>query len=192
MQRNTANGYGLVAIILHWVIALLFIGQLVLGLWMVRLTDQRLAFELIQWHKSFGFLILAMVIIRIAWWCFSFHPPLPENMSRLEKSLARVVHALLYGLMVLLPLTGWLLVSVSLLGIPTFAFNLLVIPDLPVTPSDQAETFWGTAHLLLGYLAVVLVAGHVAAALFHHFWLRDGLLRRMAVPGRRPPKKTRR
>lgn len=191
MLRNTVNRYGLVAIVLHWVIALLFIGQLVLGLWMVRLADQRLEFELIQWHKSFGFLILALVVLRIVWWGVNRHPILPETMPCFEKILARIVHVLLYGLMILMPITGWLLVSVSLLRVPTFAFDLLVIPHLPVHPSEQTESLWGSIHQLLGYLAVLLVAGHIAAAFFHQLWLRDGLMSRMMSSKERPPTKER-
>lgn len=184
MLRNTANEYGLVAIILHWVIATVFIGQLVLGLWMVRLDDQRLAFELIQWHKSFGFLLLGLVAFRIVWWAFNRHPPLPADMNPLEKIAAHVAHFLLYCLMILLPLTGWVLVSVSVLAIPTFAFYQFIIPHLPLAASEQAEAFWDSAHALLGYFAAALVLIHILAALRHHFWLRDTLLKRMLSPGR--------
>ncbi|MGH6762152.1 MAG: cytochrome b [Phyllobacterium sp.] len=187
MLRNTANEYGLMAIILHWVIAILFIGQLVLGLWMVRLDDQRLAFELIQWHKSFGFLLLALVAIRLIWWVFSRHPPLPADMSPLEKMAAHVAHFLLYCLMVLLPVTGWALASASVLAIPTFAFYLFIIPHLPLAASEQAEAFWDNTHTLLGYFALALVAIHILAALRHHFWLRDDLLKRMVWPAHNGP-----
>ena len=67
MIRNGKDSYGLVAIVLHWAIALLIISQLVMGTIMVRLENQRLAFDLIQWHKSFGLLTLALVVIRLAW-----------------------------------------------------------------------------------------------------------------------------
>lgn len=187
MLRNTAKSYGLVAIILHWVIALLFIGQLVLGLWMVRMADQRLAFSLIQWHKSFGFLILALAAIRLCWWLVNPRPALPDDMSRWERSAAGVAHAALYGLMFVLPLTGWALVSVSLLGIPTFAFYLFVIPHLPLAVSEQAETLWSSAHALLGYGAAGLVTIHILAALRHHLWLRDDLLTRITRPARAKP-----
>ncbi|TKT82752.1 cytochrome b [Aquamicrobium sp. LC103] len=181
MMRNSSDGYGLVAIVLHWTIALLFLAQIALGLAMVRIGDQRLAFELIQWHKSFGFLILGLVLVRTGWRLAEAVPrPLPG--PAWEQGAAILVHLLLYALMIVLPLTGWALVSVSVLEIPTFAFYLVLVPHLPLGVSEQAEEFWTAAHVYAGYLVMVLIAVHVAAALRHHFILRDHALRRMVRP----------
>lgn len=184
MIRNSRQAYGLVAIVLHWLIALLIIGQLVFGTLMVRIADQRLSFELIQWHKSFGFLTLALVLVRLAWRVVSPLPAYPATLPSWEIRSARAVHRLFYVLMLALPLSGWALVSVSILAIPTFAFYLFVIPHLPLGVSEVSENFWDAAHRLLGYAMMVLVTIHVAAALRHEFWLRNGLLRRMLAPPR--------
>ncbi|TIW51394.1 MAG: cytochrome b, partial [Mesorhizobium sp.] len=64
---NTSTRYGWATIILHWLIGLIFIGQFVLGFAMMRIESQRTAFELIQLHKSFGFLLLGLIILRVAW-----------------------------------------------------------------------------------------------------------------------------
>lgn len=184
MMRNSRQAYGLVAIVLHWLIALLIIGQLVFGTLMVRIADQRLAFELIQWHKSLGFLTLALVVLRLAWRLAGPLPSYPATLPGWEIHSARAVHRLFYVLMLALPISGWVLVSVSVLAIPTFAFYLFVIPHLPLGVSEDAESFSAAAHRLLGYAMMVLVAIHVAAALRHEFWLRNGLLRRMLAPPR--------
>jgi len=184
MIRNNRQAYGSVAIVLHWAIALLVIGQLVVGTVMVRLGNQRLAFDLIQWHKSFGFLTLALVAVRLAWRLANPLPAYPATVPGWEIGAAHAMHRLLYALMLLLPLSGWALVSVSVLGIPTFAFYLFIIPHLPLGVSEGAESFWAQAHRLLGYAMMVLVAIHVLAALRHHFWLKNRLLARMLWPSR--------
>ncbi|MGE0280716.1 MAG: cytochrome b [Rhizobiaceae bacterium] len=187
MLRNTETRYGLVAIILHWLIGLLFIGQIVLGLVMVRLDDQRLSFDLIQWHKSFGFLILVLVPLRIAWRLANLRPALPDSTPAWEHEAASATHLILYLLMLVLPLTGWVLVSVSTLGMPTFAFYRFIIPNLPLPASDGTEEMWAFVHQWLSYAAAALVGFHVLAALRHQFILRDGLLVRMLVPGKNAP-----
>lgn len=184
MLINSRRAYGLVTIVFHWAIAPLFIGQIVLGVVMLRLDDQRRAFELIQLHKSIGFLILALAVPRLLWRLANRAPALPENMSRPERSAAKLSHAALYGLMIALPITGWILVSVSTLGIVTLAFNTVVIPNLPLPASDVAETVWSWIHTALAFLAAGLVLLHICAALWHQFLRRDDLLKRIILPGR--------
>ena len=126
MLLNTKLGYGWVAIVLHWTIAVLIVGQWTLGKVMKNLADQRLSFDLIQWHKSFGFLILALAVLRLCWRLANPRPALPPETSGLERLAAGWVHRTLYALMLLLPLSGWAIVSASTLEIPTFAFYLFV------------------------------------------------------------------
>ncbi|WP_244630486.1 cytochrome b [Nitratireductor aestuarii] len=182
MWRNSEDGYGLVAILFHWIGAFLVIGLLVLGYGMVRTSDMLLQFNLYQWHKSLGFLALILVTLRLVWRMANPKPrELPELLP-LEHLAARSAHRALYLIQVLVPLAGWAVASVSPLAIPTFFFNLVVIPHLPMSASDEAETFWATVHASLAYAAAVLIAGHVAAALLHHFAARDDTLRRMVRP----------
>ncbi|MER8414490.1 MULTISPECIES: cytochrome b [unclassified Mesorhizobium] len=179
---NSTTRYGWGAIILHWLIALIFIGQFGLGFVMVRLTSQRTAFELIQLHKSFGFLLLGLVVLRVAWRLGNATPPLPRSVGTLERRAAPLVHFALYAFQLALPLSGWALVSVSMLEIPSLPFNLFVMPNLPLAESDGAESFWAATHWYLAYAGMALVALHVLAALRHHFQLRDGVLTRMITP----------
>ncbi|WP_144377749.1 cytochrome b [Mesorhizobium amorphae] len=182
--RNTQTRYGWIAILLHWLIGLLFIGQIALGLAMVRVTSQRTAFELIQLHKSLGFLLLGLVALRLGWRLANGTPNLPAGTGLLERRAAPAAHFALYALQLLLPLTGWALVSASVLEIPTMPFDLFVMPNLPVAVSDAGEAWWRAAHTCLAYAAVVLVTIHVLAALRHHFRLGDTVLTRMILPSR--------
>ena len=161
----------------------MFLSQVALGLTMVRVQSLALQFTLIQWHKSFGFLILALSLLRLAW-RLSNHGPQPlASLSDLERIAAKTAHKLLYALLIVTPLVGWALVSTSTLRVPSFAFNMLVIPDLPLARSEAAETFWRQTHTLFAYTTTAVALGHILAALRHQFWVGDRVLRRMVDPG---------
>jgi cytochrome b561 len=179
MLRNDTESYGLITILFHWIIAIIFLGQILLGYLMVRTTDFALQFSLFQWHKSFGFLILGLSGLRLIWRIANPRPRDPAGMGRGERVAAHLAHGVLYLALFLIPLTGWALASSSPLQIPTFAFNLIVIPSLPLAISDQAEAFWTASHAWLAYLSAVVAAAHMVAALHHHFWKKDAVLRRM-------------
>ena len=104
------------------------------------------------------------------------------SIASTERWAAWAVQSALLALTVAVPLAGWALASTSTLNIPSFAFNLVVVPHLPLHPSEQAEAFWRQAHGVLAYATLVLALGHAGAALRHHFILGDGVLARM-LPG---------
>lgn len=186
MPNGVRRGYDPLAIVLHWTMALLILAQAGLGFFMNRLAGPRLAFDLIQWHKSFGFVILALAALRLGW---RIAHPAPKFvlLPRWERATAAGVHRLLYALFFLVPLSGWLLVSASVLEIPTllFGLGLVLVPHLPIGVSETGETFWRSAHHWLAWLLLGLVFLHVLAALRHHFVLRDETLTRMLRPAGR-------
>ena len=110
-----ASGYGSVAIGLHWAIAALFFGQVALGFTMERVKSMALQFELIQWHKSFGFLILALAAIRLSWRVATGSMPAAPGLSSAERLAARFVQGALLALTMAVPLAGWALASTSTL-----------------------------------------------------------------------------
>lgn len=173
--RNTTERYGWIAIGLHWLMAVLMLGQFTLGIVMTRTASQRLAFERIQLHKSIGLALLVLAAVRLLWLLANGWPRL-SGLGRAEKHAARLVHVLLYALLFLLPLTGWALVSASVLDIPTMPFGLVVVPHLPLDVSEASEAFWAALHRWIGWAGLALVSIHALAALRHHFWLRDGVL----------------
>lgn len=180
MLRNTRTSYGTVAIALHWTIALLFFAQIALGFLTQVVADRpRLQFDLYQWHKSFGFLILALALVRLAWSLSSIRPfPLP-GVPRWETIAARTVHLVILVLTVAVPMAGWMIASTSPLMIPSFAFDLVVVPDLPFTRSDAIEAFWSRTHALLAYGVGLLALAHAGAAIHHHLLRKDTTLARM-------------
>lgn len=179
--------YSTIAIALHWLIALLILGQIAGGYIMVELvsTGSSLQFSLFQWHKSFGITILLLSLVRLGWRLTHRPPPLPEDMSGWERLVARLTHIAFYVAMIALPLLGWAVVSSSpyAASVPTMIFGLIPLPHLPffagsADPASVNDLLSGL-HGWLAYGTLALVVLHVAAALKHHFVERDGVLARM-------------
>lgn len=183
--RNDAEQWGTVAKALHWLLALLLVLQWGLGLWMSRLPESALIlrYELFQLHKSAGLTILLLVLLRLAWRLAGPAPAWPEAMPRWERVAAGASHALLYGLMLVLPATGFLVASTSPLGLPTRFWGLFGVPH-PLGPDAALEALFSDIHGALAFALALVVALHVAAALKHHFHDRDRVLARM-LPVRR-------
>ena len=178
--RNTPASFGLVAIAFHWTIAVLFLAQLALGYLMSRDNiDPVLQFDLFQYHKSIGFLVLTLAVPRFIWSVFSRKPRALEGEGPVSRLGARTAHAALLFLTLAVPFAGWAVASTSPLQIPSYVFDLIVVPGLPMTISDQSEAFWTDVHATLAYLAAGIVLLHVMAALWHHFIRKDPTLRRM-------------
>lgn len=179
-QNSTAT-YGLIAVWFHWTIALLFIAQLVLGYIMSGDdVDPALQFNLFQYHKSVGFVVLALAIPRVIWSVSSRKPHPPSGSGRVGHIGARLAHAALLFLTLAVPLAGWAVASTSPLQIPSYVFDLVVIPGLPLEISDASEALWTNVHKTLAYLAAAIVLLHVGAALWHQFIHRNRIFRRMA------------
>jgi cytochrome b561 len=184
--RNTERSYGTAAILLHWTVALLFLGQIALGFLTQAVADRpRLQFDLYQWHKSFGFLVLALAVPRLVWSLCGLRPAPLAGVPRWQAATARATHLALLALTVVVPLAGWAIASTSPLRIPSFVFDRVLVPDLPLSRSDAMEAFWSRAHALLAYGAGLLALAHAGAAVHHHVLRRDATLLRML--GKTPP-----
>src|SRR5437764_14708296 len=109
--KNTNSNYGIVAISLHWLMAVLIIGLLIIGLYMVSLPKGPDKFFLIGWHKQLGVVVLGLGIFRLIWRLLNIRPPL--LLPWWEKFAALTVHWGCYGFMLALPLSGWLMSSAS-------------------------------------------------------------------------------
>ncbi|MBS7697554.1 MAG: cytochrome b [Chelatococcus sp.] len=158
--------------------AVLLVGLVVLGLAMSRLhTDLGTSFALYQAHKSYGLLALVLVLWRIVW-RLSASPPPPQVMRPAEWWISRLVHLMFYGLMLALPLTGWLMASASPLRLPTRPFGFFTMPDLVATDAALFMVL-RFIHAVLAYSLVALLVLHVAGALKHRFIDHDETLGRM-------------
>ncbi len=184
---NSATRYGVVAMSLHWLIAVAVIALLALGMVMTRLPlGDPLKFDLYQLHKSIGILVFLLSCARLGWRLANPPPPLPLSLPDWERRAARITHTAFYLLMIVLPITGWMLVSASPWNIPTRPFGLFMLPHLPWFSTHPQKARLEDAlievHSLGGWIFAALLALHVAAALRHHFILRNTVLRRM-LPG---------
>lgn len=176
--KNTENGFGLISIAIHWLMALLIIGLLAIGLYMTRIGISTQKLELYGLHKEFGILVLLLVIVRLIWRIENITPSL-DSLIYLEKLAARSMHVAFYIFMFLLPLTGWAMSSAA--GLPVSFFGLFVLPDL-VHPNEHLQQLLAKIHEWLAYGLILAISGHVAAALKHHFIDKDTILKRMLWP----------
>ncbi|MEL6857615.1 MAG: cytochrome b/b6 domain-containing protein [Pseudomonadota bacterium] len=179
--------YSTVAIILHWVIALAMLGMIFGGWYMTDLPDGAPGqYFLYQMHKSIGITVLLLTIARILWRVMNPPPALPDDMNGLEKTASHLVHLGFYGLMIALPLTGWLYSSVSVkLDVPTVLYGVISWPDVPFVEGLKTETASGAVnfiHSKLAWVTLALLGLHVAGAIKHELSAEQGVLKRMA-PG---------
>jgi len=172
--KNTQERFGFMAILLHWIMAILIIALLILGLYMTTLPVGLQKLRLYGWHKELGVLALAFVIVRILWRISNITPKL--DLAKWEVIAARMTHFTFYLLMLALPLTGWMMSSAA--GLPVSFFGLFVLPDL-VSPNEALRIIFQETHEWLAYAMIALICLHVAAALKHHFINKDNILRRM-------------
>ncbi|MBX2885761.1 MAG: cytochrome b/b6 domain-containing protein [Granulosicoccus sp.] len=184
MDRSAKVRYGDIAVLLHWLIALLIIGLLAIGKYMVSLEESDpVRFALTQWHKSFGFSVLALSVVRLIWRMMHSPPRDPDTLPKWQKTVAHAVHHLLYALMFILPLSGWILVSASPLNIDTIWFDVIPIPHLPPfeqsVNKEQVAGLFAQIHELAGNLLILLLLAHIGAALKHHLIDKDEVLLRM-------------
>lgn len=174
--RNTLENYGAVAKFLHWLIAFIVIGLLILGLYMVPLPINAQKLKLYGWHKEWGILVLMLVIVRLSWRLININPALPAHMPRWQQLAAKSVHFAFYIFLFLMPLTGWMMSSSA--GLPVSFFGLFTLPDL-VSPNENNMKILEEVHEWLGYGLIAALLAHVGAALQHHFIYKDNILRRM-------------
>ena len=167
-----AGHYSRVARWLHWAMALLIIGNLAGGLLHDFLPD-----AVMPAHFFSGILILFLTVLRFGWRLTHRPPAYPASMANWERWASTIVHMALYVLMILIPLSGWVMMSASPYAIDIF--GLFTIPDLPVAESRDLAGMMSERHEVLAFGMIGLLALHVAAALRHHYIKRDGVLARM-------------
>ena len=161
---------------LHWLMAAMILGLLALGIYMSDLPLSPQKLTLYSWHKWAGVTVFVLVWLRLLWRITHRPPALPETLSPLMRLAAHAGHSALYLLMIAIPLTGWLMSSAK--GFQTVWFGVLPIPDLLGRDRELGDLLQ-QVHKLLNLLLMLTLAGHVAAALWHHFVLKDDTLRRM-------------
>ena len=174
--RNTTTGYGPIAQLLHWGVAGLIVYQYLLAR---RAADATLFQQLgiLATHKSIGITILALAFIRLGWnFGLGPRPGPPENEPSYRARLAFASHSLLYALIVLMPITGWVMSSAA--NTPVSYFGWFTLPNLIAPHSEWVDTL-KALHGALFIVLATIVAAHVSAALYHQLVVQDDVLRRM-------------
>jgi cytochrome b561 len=161
---------------LHWLMAILFFGLLALGFYMHDLPLSPEKLKLYSWHKWAGVSAFVLVWFRLLWRVTHRPPALPASMPAVMQMAAHAGHLLLYVLMLAIPLSGWLMSSAK--GFQTVWFGILPIPDL-LGKNKEIGDLLQTVHMSLNVLFASVIAGHIGAALKHHYIDRDDILMRM-------------
>lgn len=181
MQYDTHQKFSPTTIALHWIIGLTIIGMLASGVYMV----EEGAYEVFFWHKSFGFIVLLLALVRVVWRFKNGWPTPAGDYSALVHGIAKVIHWVLILSTLLMPITG-MMGSVlgghglSVFGLEVFAQNFSVEDPEKTLPINYELSKAGSAiHHYLGYVLIGAVLLHVAGALKHHIIDKDGTLKRM-------------
>lgn len=178
---ENATGYDPVWKTIHWLTVAVILALFVLGGTMSRNTP-----HLVMWHESLGLCLLLLTLARLVWRFGHAAPPLPGGLRPWEAFAAVAVHRLFYVCLLLQPLIGWSLYSLS--PVPRAFFGLFPIPKLPwggLAGAGARELLAG-AHGAVAALLALLFFLHAGAAVKHHFVLRDDVLLRMAPAGLAP------
>lgn len=183
MIGNDPDRFGLLTRLIHWITALLVIGMLGFGTYIARMQVDMSNFHLFGWHKTIGIGLLALIVLRIVWHRLSPPPQPMATVPGWQRRLAKGAHMALYGLLLAVPLAGWIASAAT--GIDVVIFGTLTLPR--IAPVSQAwETGFFAAHGALTKLLAAVVLLHIAGALHRS----DGTLRRM-VSGKTGPNEKR-
>ena len=176
-MRNTSQAWGVVAILLHWLMALAILGLFGLGFYMVDLTYYDPLYKTLpEIHKGTGILLALVFVFRIGWRLANPRPQPVAGTTTLEERIASTVHHLFYLLIAVIMVTGYLISTAD--GKPIDVFGLFSV-EATITSIPEQEDRAGLVHEYLAYGLITLVLLHAAAALKHHLVNRDETLRRM-------------
>ena len=167
--------YSKLAIILHWSLALMLAAMAGVGWYMMSIEDEPDSGWLFDLHKSFGLVVLGLVIFRLFWRLRHAPEKLPSQISPLQAKLSTGLHWALYLCMLLIPLAGLIGASYSKDGV---AFFGLALPRWLVSDHDTAEQYF-SVHSAVVWFLVFAVVLHAAAGLKHLLFDRDGVFQRM-------------
>jgi cytochrome b561/polyisoprenoid-binding protein YceI len=167
--------YSLVSQGFHWLIAILIFAAIALGLGAEQMPNSPQKITVFILHKSIGITVLVLFFARLAWRVVST-PPKLLGLAPTEQRLASFGHWALYGLMLAVPLSGYLLNSAA--GYPFAWFNLFSVPNIPWV-GESLKAFFKSAHWVLYYCLLFAVIGHVSMLVVHRFKHQLNLLPRM-------------
>lgn len=167
--------YGVPAVFLHWLMAVLIVGLVAVGWYMMSIEDEPGSNWYFSVHKSFGIVVFGLVLMRIIWRARHQPSPLPRRMPKWQVSLSHMTELALYLCMLLMPILGFLGASYSKSGVALFGSHL---PAWTAPNHDTAELFFGL-HSTLAWMLVALISFHALGGLKHLLVDKDGVFQRM-------------
>ena len=174
-QASVAR-YTTTAVLLHWIVAALILTGAALGLSMVGLPLSPRKLQWYAYHKWIGVTVFMLTAVRLVWRFAHSVPPMPDAMPAWQRHVANATHLLLYILMLVSPIIGWLHSSAT--GVPVVYFGVMQMPDL-VDKNKELGELLRILHRNFNYFLLLLIGLHAAAALKHHYSDRDDVLARM-------------
>lgn len=173
---STPPTYTRTAKIMHWLSAVLVIGVIGYGWSLDDLAGSALS-EALSYHAFGGLLIMALTVLRVTWRIGHLPPDLPETVSETQRKSIKLVHRSFYALLILVPVTG--LVAAVSHELPVVLFGKMDLTAAFSALSTEGFAVRRFVHVQAMHTLIALVLGHIAAALFHQFWLKDDVMRRM-------------
>lgn len=173
--KSSPTRYGNVAIVIHWLTAFAIFGMLASGLSAGNTLDEGVKLTLLRGHAIMGVLIGVLTLLRIVWWLFfDTRPQQAAGLSRGQALASHIVHYGLYAVILVMVASGIATVVLSGAGAQLTGAAALPFPDFTLVPPF-------TVHGLLARGLMLLLVGHIGAALWHQFIRRDRLLARMGL-----------
>lgn len=175
--RNTQESYGLIAKILHWLIAVIMIGLIGVGWYMVKLSDEDILYwRLLDLHEAVGLSLFILLPLKAVWMVVSPNPKYLPTQAAWERRVAAVVRWLFIVAILVIPLSGFLFVASN--GEAVRLYHLITIPDIGGL-AQGAREWLSDVHYYVSYGCAALIAIHILAALKHHFIDANASLRRI-------------
>lgn len=175
--RNTTERWGHLSIALHWITVAVILSLVVVGFVMEDLPNTPFKRDVYLLHKSFGLTVLALTALRLGWRLVQPTPALPEGMPAWQRWAAHGGHLGLYGLMIAIPASGWAYNWASNFATPYFGWTLM---ERAGAVDRELKAIAGVVHEWGVYALLALLVAHAGAAFYHHYQLKDTVLRRMA------------
>jgi len=174
--KPSAADYGAIARLFHWLIFALVLVQFGIAIVMPHIGPKTLPEGTVRWHLDVGATILCLIVLRLIWRLMHPVEALPAGPDWMQRA-ARIAHGLLYAVLLVMPILGW--ANASTRGFDVHLFGVIPLPKILPYHMKNGGLIGDIHNWIAWYGLTTLVAIHVAAALYHHFVLRDGVLRRM-------------
>lgn len=177
MLKNTKESFGLISKTLHWSMAVILVGLFAVGLYMTDLDYYDALYHTLPWwHKSFGLLVIGLLVFRFTWKRLNPEPEALSTHKNWEVFLAQFIQKLFYGLILLIGLSGYFISTAK--GKSIDFFGWFEVPAITRVAGERADLV-GEIHEFLAITLIALAVLHAAAALKHHFIDKDETLKRM-------------